>query len=138
MLPLHDGARVANALCLAATLWLLALTGRELYGRAFRWLPVLVFIGCVGLWDRAHLLAPDVGLLAAYALALYALALAPRRFALGGVLLGLAAGIAFLCKGALAPALMALTAILLPLFDAWRRRTLHRRRSRSPWPSPRR
>jgi 4-amino-4-deoxy-L-arabinose transferase-like glycosyltransferase len=122
VLPLHDGARVANALCLAATLWLLALAGRELYGRAFRWPPVLIFFGCVGLWDRAHLLAPDVGLLAAYALALYALALAPRRFALAGVLLGTAAGIGFLCKGSLAPALMAFTAILLPLFDAWRRR----------------
>src|SRR5205823_1042888 len=95
VLPLHDGARIANALCLAATLWLLALTGRELYGPAFRWPPVLIFIGCVGLWDRAHLLAPDIGIFAAYALALYALALAPRRYALGGVLLGAAAGIAF-------------------------------------------
>jgi 4-amino-4-deoxy-L-arabinose transferase-like glycosyltransferase len=122
VLPLHDGARIANALCLAATLWLLALTGRELYGRAFRWQPVLIFIGCVGLWDRAHFLSPDIGLLAAYALALYALALAPRRRTLGGVLLGLAAGFAFLCRGALAPALMALVAVLLPLFDAWRRR----------------
>jgi 4-amino-4-deoxy-L-arabinose transferase-like glycosyltransferase len=123
VLPLHDGARVANALCLAATLWLLALAGRELHGRAFRWLPVLVFIGCLGLWDRAHYVAPDLGLLAAYALGLYALALAPRRFALGGTLLGIAAGIAFLCKGSLGPALMALTAILLPLFDPWRRRS---------------
>ncbi len=123
VLPLPDGARIANALCLAATLWLLALTGRELYGRAFRWPPVLVFIGCVGLWDRAHLLAPDLGVLAAYALALYALALTPRRFVLGGALLGFAAGLAFLCKGALAPALIATTAILLPLFDAWRKRT---------------
>jgi 4-amino-4-deoxy-L-arabinose transferase-like glycosyltransferase len=121
VLPLHDGARVANALCLAATLWLLALAGRELYGRAYRWPPVLVFIGCVGLWDRAHFLAPDLGLLVAYALALFALALAPRRYALGGLLLGVAAGIGFLCKGALTPALIAFTAILLPLFDAWRR-----------------
>src|SRR5450432_242055 len=123
VLPLHDGARVANALCLAATLWLLALAGRELYGRAYRWPPVLVFIGCVGLWDRAHFLAPDLGLLVAYALALYALALAPRRFALGGMLLGVAAGIGFLCNGALTPTLLAFTAILLPLFDAWRRRS---------------
>src|SRR5436190_4485970 len=74
LLALHDGARVANALCLGLTLWLLALAGRELYGRDFRWLPVLVFIGCIGLWDRAHALAPEMGLLPAYALALYALA----------------------------------------------------------------
>jgi 4-amino-4-deoxy-L-arabinose transferase-like glycosyltransferase len=122
VLPLHDAARIANGLCLAATLWLLALAGRELYGKGFRWPPVLVLIGCIGLWDRAHYLAPDVGLLAAYALALYALALAPRRYALGGVLLGLAAGVAFLCKGTLGPALIALTAVLLPSFGAWRNR----------------
>lgn len=121
ILPLHDGARLANALCLAATLGLLSLAGLELYGKAFRWLPVLVFIGCVGLWDRAHQLSPEIGVLAAYALALYALALAPRRFALGGVLLGLAAGIAFLCRGSAEPALIALIALLLPLFRAWRR-----------------
>ncbi len=107
VLSLHDAARVANAICLGLALWLLALTGRELYGKDFRWLPVLLFVGCIGLWDRAHYLAPDIGLLAAYALALYALALAPRRFALGGALLGLAAGLAYLCKGALAPALIA-------------------------------
>ncbi|MEP6942949.1 MAG: glycosyltransferase family 39 protein [Betaproteobacteria bacterium] len=122
ILSLHDAARIANAVCLGLALWLLALTGRELYGKNFRWLPVLLFIGCIGLWDRAHYLAPDIGLLAAYSLALYALALAPRRFALGGALLGLAAGLAYLCKGALAPALIAATALLLPLFDAWRTR----------------
>ncbi len=122
VLPLHDGARVTNGIFLALTLWLLALTGRELYGRAFRWLPVLIFIGCIGLWDRAHYLAPDVGVLAAYSLALYALAVAPRHFARGGALLGLSAGLAFLSRGALGPALIGLTAILLPLFDPWRTR----------------
>src|SRR5690242_5992856 len=40
ILSLPDGARMAIGLALAATLWLLALAGRELYGRAFRWLPI--------------------------------------------------------------------------------------------------
>lgn len=120
LLPLHDGARLANAACLAVALWLLALAGCELYGRAFRWLPVLLFVGCIGLWDRAHQLSPDVGALTAYALALYALSLAPRRSVLGGVLLGAAAGLAFLFKGTASSALIALTAIALPLFKAWR------------------
>src|ERR1700693_4282415 len=96
IMPLHDAARVAIGVCLALTLWLLALAGRELYGRAFRWLPVLIFIGCIGLWDRAHQLSPDIGLLAPFALALYALALAPRRAIFGGTLLGGAVGLAFL------------------------------------------
>ena len=123
VLPLHDGARIALASSLAATLWLLALAGRELYGPAFRWLPVLIFIGCAGLWDRGHQLSPDVGVLAADALGLYALALAPRRPGGAGALLGLAVGVAFLCRGSLGAALIALTALLLPLFRPWRRRS---------------
>jgi 4-amino-4-deoxy-L-arabinose transferase-like glycosyltransferase len=122
LLALHDGARVANALCLAMTLWLLAVTGRELYGRAFRWLPPLVFIGCIGLWDRAHALAPEIGLLPAYALAVYALALAPRRTLVSGVLLGAGAGVAFLVRGAPWAAMIALTAVVLPAFSPWRTR----------------
>ena len=121
-LPLHDGARVALGLCLATTLWLLALAGRELYGRTFRWLPVLLFIGCAGLWDRGHQISPDVGVLVADALAVYAFALALRRPVGAGALLGLAAGTAFLCRGPLGPALIGLTAALLPLFAPWRKR----------------
>ncbi|TMH27240.1 MAG: glycosyltransferase family 39 protein [Betaproteobacteria bacterium] len=123
VMPLHDAARLANALSLALTLWLLSLAGRELYGRTFRWLPVLVFIGCAGLWDRAHQLAPEVGLLAAYALAAYAFALSLRRFVLGGLLLGLAIGSAFLCRGMPSAAIMILIAIALLLFKAWRNRS---------------
>src|SRR6516164_2149658 len=122
-LSLHDAARVAVALCLAATLWLLSLAGSELYGKSFRWLPVLVFIGCAGLWDRAHQLTPEAGLIAFYALSLYALAIALRRSAVGGVLLGVAIGGAFLCKATPHAALIALTALVLPLFSAWRTRS---------------
>ncbi len=122
LLPLHDGAHAAVGLCLAVTLWLLARAGIELYGRPFRWLPVLIFIGCVGLWDRAHLLSPEIGLLVAAALALYALALSLRRPLAGGLLLGLAFGTAFLCRGPIAVAGLGLTAIALPLFAPWRTR----------------
>lgn len=121
-LALHDGARIAVGIVLALTLWFLALAGRELYGRAFRWLPVLLFIGCAGLWDRGHQLSSDVGVLAADALALYALALALRRPAMGGLLLGLASGVAFLSRGPLGAALIVATALFVPLFPAWQRR----------------
>jgi 4-amino-4-deoxy-L-arabinose transferase-like glycosyltransferase len=122
LLPLHDGARVAIGLSLAATLWLLSVCGRELYGPAFRWLPVLIFMGCVGLWERAHQLSPDVGVLAADALGLYALALAPRRPVVGGLLLGVAGGLAYLVRGALGAGLIGLTAFILPFFSRWRQR----------------
>jgi 4-amino-4-deoxy-L-arabinose transferase-like glycosyltransferase len=121
-LALHNGARVANGLCLGLTLWLLSLAGRELYGRDFRWLPVLIFVGCIGLWDRAHALAPEIGLLPAYALALYALALAPRRALIAGLLLGASAGIAFLVRGTAWAVMIALTAFLLIAFPQWRTR----------------
>ena len=121
-LALHNGARVANGLCLGLTLWLLSLAGRELYGRAFRWLPVLIFVGCIGLWDRAHALAPEIGLLPACALALYALALAPRRALIAGLLLGASAGIAFLVRGTAWAVMIALTAFLLVAFPQWRTR----------------
>jgi len=120
ILALHDGAHVANALCLGLTLWLLALAGRELYGRAFRWLPALVFIGCIGLWDRAHALAPEVGLVPACALAMYALAMAPRRVVGSGVLLGVSAGIAFLIHGTAWAVMIALTALIVSAFPPWR------------------
>jgi 4-amino-4-deoxy-L-arabinose transferase-like glycosyltransferase len=122
VLPLHDGAHVAVGLCIGATLWLLGLAGRELYGRAFGWLPVLIFVGCVGLWDRGHLLSPEIALLLADALALYALALGLRRPVAGGAWLGLAIGMAFLGRGTVAAAIIALTAAVLPLFAAWRTR----------------
>ena len=121
-LALHEAARLAVALCLALTLWLLSLTGRELYGRAFRWLPVLLFVGCVGLWDRGHLLSPELALVAAEALALYALALALRAPAIGGLWLGLAIGLAFLGRGTLGAALIGATALLLAFFAPWRSR----------------
>ena len=120
VLPLHDGARIAVALAVGAALSLLSLTARELYGRAFRWLPVLLFIGSVGLWDRGHQLSPEIGALFADAIALYALALVLRRPIVGGALLGVAVGVAFLCRGPLGAALIVLTASILPLFTSWR------------------
>lgn len=122
VLPLHEAARLAVAICLGLTLWLLSLAARELYGRAFRWLPVLLFVGCVGLWDRGHALSPDLGLLVGDALALYGLALALRRPAVGGMWLGVAAGLAFLLRGPLGPALIAAIAVLLGFFAPWRSR----------------
>src|SRR5262249_48360569 len=53
---------------------------------------------------------------------LYAFALAPRRPLLAGALLGLAGGAAFLCRGVLGPALIAITAVLLTSFETWRNR----------------
>src|SRR3977135_2204545 len=104
--------------CMTAPAWPTTLASDLRCG----WLPVLVFIGCIGLWDRAHALAPEMGLLPAYALALYALAMAPRRPLISGALLGASAGLAFLVRGTPWAVMIAITALLLAAFPPWRTR----------------
>ena len=123
LLPLHDAARVAAALFVALTLLLLAATATELYGRAYLWLPVLLFVGSVGLWERAHQLAPEMGLMLGMAAALYGFALALRRPVAGGAAMGLGAGVGFLSAGFVAVLWIGVTAAALPVaFSAWRTR----------------
>ena len=123
VLAAHDAARLAAGLLLGLTLYLLALTGTELFGPDFRWLPVLLFVGCVGLWDRAHQLSPELGLLTGIAAAQYGFALALRRPGWGGFFVGIGVAVAFLARGFLGPLWLALAAAALPLaFDTWRTR----------------
>src|SRR5262249_15853462 len=75
----HDAARLACALLLGLTLLMISLAARELYDRSFTWLPVLLLVGSLGLWDRAHQLSPELGLLLGVAIGLYGFALALRR-----------------------------------------------------------
>jgi 4-amino-4-deoxy-L-arabinose transferase-like glycosyltransferase len=68
-------------------------------------------------------LSPEVGLTAGVALALYGIALALRRPALGGLMLGLGIGVAFASRGVLGPAWLFVTMALLPAVGpAWRTR----------------
>ena len=123
LLPEHDAARLAAGLLLALTIYLLAVTGEELIGRNFRWMPALLFVGSVGLWDRAHQLSPELGLLAGIAIAQYGFALALRRPVVGGVVLGLGTAFSFLARGFMGPVWLVATAIALPLaFESWRTR----------------
>jgi 4-amino-4-deoxy-L-arabinose transferase-like glycosyltransferase len=120
-LPLHDAARVSVALILALTLLLLAATATELNGRNYRWMAVLVFVGSVGLWERAHQISPELGLVLGIAAAQYGFALALRRPVAGGAMLGLGTGIAFLSVGPVGPVWIGLTAVALPAaFATWR------------------
>ncbi len=122
-LPLHDAARIAVALIVALTLVLLAATATELHGRKYRWMAVLLFIGSVGLWERAHQISPELGLVLGVAAAQYGFALGLRRPVPGGAMLGLGAGIAFLSTGLAGPVWIGLTALVLPIaFPAWRTR----------------
>ena len=117
----HNAARLAAGALLLAFLACAALASRELNGRAFRWLPVLILVGSVGLWERAHALSGELGLAAGIAAATWGLALALRRPILGGIVLGLGTAMAFLSAGLEGPLWIALTLAILPLASpTWR------------------
>lgn len=122
LLP-HDAARLAVAAMLIAILALLSATARELGGRGMRWMPVLVYVGTVGLWDRAHQISPELGLMLGLAVAMCGWALALRRPLVGGAGLGLGTAIAFLSDGLVGPLWLVATALVLPAVSAlWRTR----------------
>jgi 4-amino-4-deoxy-L-arabinose transferase-like glycosyltransferase len=120
-LKLHDAARMATAFYLALTALFLGLAARELLGKEYLGIAVVILIGSAGLQETGHKLITDVAMIAGLSAALYGLALGPRRFALGGLLIGAGAGIGFLSKGLLAPGLIGVTALALPAISAvWR------------------
>jgi len=118
-----NAARIVAGLLLALMLTFAALASRELSGRAFRWLPIMLLIGTLGFWDRAHALSGELGVTVGVAVALYGFALALRRPLVGGIWLGIGAAIAFGSRGLQGPAWLAITALALPFAGApWRTR----------------
>ena len=122
VLPLHDGARLSTGIFVALTFLFIGGAGRELYGANRGALTVLTLAGCLGILIRSHQLITDISLLAGFAAGYYGFALALRRPALGGLVLGTGAGIGFMSTGLLGLGALGITAILLPLFPAWRSR----------------
>jgi 4-amino-4-deoxy-L-arabinose transferase-like glycosyltransferase len=123
LLATHDGARLASGLAMAATLACVYHTGRELYDRAAGTGAALVMLGCLGLLVHAHETLAEMGVLAAQALALYAIAVAPRRAGRAALLLGLGIVSALLSKGPAALVMPAAAALAAPaLSDRWRNR----------------
>ncbi|HSU44817.1 MAG TPA: glycosyltransferase family 39 protein [Casimicrobiaceae bacterium] len=108
-----DAARIAAGGALALILLFTALASGELAGPTCRWPPVLILIGSVGLWDRAHVLSGELGVMAGIAIALYGQALALRRPVAGGAWMGAGTAVAFLSQGFTGPAWIAIAALLL-------------------------
>jgi 4-amino-4-deoxy-L-arabinose transferase-like glycosyltransferase len=123
LLPLHDAARLASGFYLALALLFLAMTARELHRGRHGWTVVLVMLGCLGLVVRAHQLVTDLALLAGISMGMFGLASGRHTSIRGGLALGAGTAIAFLSKGLIGPGLLALAALVLPMFVAWRQRT---------------
>jgi 4-amino-4-deoxy-L-arabinose transferase-like glycosyltransferase len=122
VLPPHDGARLFTGLLMAGTLAFIERAASELYGRNRGWLSVVLLVSCVGLLIRGHQMIPDLGMLLGLAVALYGLALAPRRERLAGLWLGLGLGFVFMCEGVIEAALLAIVALAMAAFTPWRTR----------------
>ncbi len=120
LLPVHDAARLATGFFVGIALLFLGLTARELYGRGYAAATVIIFISCLGTFVRLHQLVTDVALLAGMAMGTFGLALSRRTLWNASGALGAGAACAFLAKGLLGPGLLALTALLLPVFVEWR------------------
>jgi 4-amino-4-deoxy-L-arabinose transferase-like glycosyltransferase len=123
LLPLHDAARLATGFYVILALLFLAMTARELHRGRHGWTVVLVMLGCLGLVVRAHQLVTDLALLAGISIGMFGLAYARRAPIGGGLALGAGATIAFLSKGLIGPGLLALAALILPIFATWRQPT---------------
>jgi 4-amino-4-deoxy-L-arabinose transferase-like glycosyltransferase len=122
-LPEHDGARLASAAMLAATLACTYGAGRILYDRSSAATSAVVLLGCLGLLVHSHEALAEMGLLAGHALAYFGMALLLRRAPLGGALLGLGLAAAFMSKGLPAAVVPATVALLLPFASrSWRTR----------------
>src|SRR5512132_3363533 len=117
-----NAARLAAGILLALALSFSALAATELSGATQRWLPVLILIGSVGLWDRAHVLSAELALLTGLAIAVYGQALALGRAIRGGVWIGVGAATAFLGSGLQGPIWLAVAMAIEAMLDPrWRR-----------------
>jgi 4-amino-4-deoxy-L-arabinose transferase-like glycosyltransferase len=121
LLSTHDAARLVSGIWMAMTLLIMGMIGRELWGSGVGRQTTFIFIGSLGLVLIAHLLMPEVAALTGSAMGLYALALAKRRPFRASALLGTGVGIGFLATGLVAPTIIVITSLLLPvIFATWR------------------
>ena len=123
VLALHDGARLASALFVAIALLGVGAAARWTWGPGFGRRAVLLSLASLGLLVNAHAMLPDLPLMAGFSLALAGCAAGARRSPWAGLLIGTGAGVGFLAKGLIAPGVVGITVLALPLFfREWRHR----------------
>ncbi|MBM5575038.1 glycosyltransferase family 39 protein [Deefgea sp. CFH1-16] len=85
----HDAARLSTGLWMGLGMWGTGLAARDLFGRRFGRMAVIILLGCLGLPLWGHHVSPAVVVLAAFAWLAYALTLAMKRPLRAGVILAL-------------------------------------------------
>ena len=122
VIGLESAIRLPTVLFLGLTLLCLGLASRELNGEGKGWLAPVLFAGCIGHFHELHMLITDVALVSGFAIALYGLALVPRRPWVSGLITGTGIGVAFMSKGLLGPGVIGVTMLLLFCCRTWRSR----------------
>lgn len=133
LLDYPDAARLTNSIFYAITFLALALTARQLQRKGRErdgtvefapLLTVLLFMSCLGLIYRVHLMITDVALLCGFALSFYSLSLIKDRWILAAFLLGTGVGLGFMSKGILAPGTIGSICLSLFLHPQYRNRSV--------------
>ncbi|MBB5017530.1 4-amino-4-deoxy-L-arabinose transferase-like glycosyltransferase [Chitinivorax tropicus] len=126
-LALHDVARALSAVFVALVLTFCGGIGRELIGRRFGRVVVILMIGCLGLIVLGHTAISSTATMAGYAAAFYGMSLFKRRWIGAALALGLGAALAA-NTGSLHDAVVIwVIAGLLPVcFGHWRDRAYAR------------
>jgi 4-amino-4-deoxy-L-arabinose transferase-like glycosyltransferase len=126
-LEFHSGARLASGALVLGAFGLIYRAARDWQAdaqqREAAAAALLILLGSLGLMVHAHETLPELAALAALCGALAVLPHAQRRPLAGGILFGLALGLAFLAATWIAPLALGLAVLAAHLVcDAWRRR----------------
>jgi 4-amino-4-deoxy-L-arabinose transferase-like glycosyltransferase len=126
-MALHDGARLASGFFMVLTLYYLHKTANRLLDDRAGRIAVLLLIGSIGLWLRAHEANPELAGMAGFSIALYGMTRIRSETRKGGVTTGVGAGIMALSVGVV-PALVVPVSLiaLLTFVSDWRNRDFRR------------
>jgi 4-amino-4-deoxy-L-arabinose transferase-like glycosyltransferase len=111
-----NSARLASGFFTAITLYCIGWSTRRLWGSKYGIIGALLLVSSIGLLQKIHYMVSDVALLSGFGLATCAFIILDSRPYLSGFLLGLGIGVGFLAKGLLAPGVLGITALVLPIF----------------------